>query len=78
MVVGEGEILGQVRRALAEAQNLGSAGPILARMFQDALAVGKRVRTETSINRFPASVSSAAASLVQAKTASETSKRPPC
>ena len=65
MVVGEGEILGQVRRALAEAQNLGSAGPILTRMFQDALAVGKRVRSETSINRFPASVSSAAASLIQ-------------
>ena len=71
MVVGEGEILGQVRRALAEAQNLGSAGPILTRMFQDALAVGKRVRTETSINRFPASVSSAAASLVQTETAGD-------
>ena len=65
MVVGEGEILGQVRRALAEASNFGSAGPILTRMFQDALAVGKRVRTETSINRFPASVSSAAASLIK-------------
>ena len=65
MVVGEGEILGQVRRALGEAQNLGSAGPILTRMFQDALAVGKQVRSKTSINRFPASVSSAAACLVQ-------------
>ena len=71
MVVGEGEILGQVRRALAEAQNPGSAGPVLTRMFQDALAVGKRVRTETSINRFPASVSSAAASLIQTGTASD-------
>ena len=71
MVVGEGEILGQVRRALAEAQNLGSAGPVLTRMFQDALAVGKRVRTETSINRFPASVSSAAASLIQTGTAGD-------
>ena len=71
MVVGEGEILGQVRRALAEAQNIGSAGPILTRMFQDALAVGKRVRTETSINRFPASVSSAAASLIQTEAAGD-------
>ena len=65
LVVGEDEILGQVRRALAEAREKGSAGPVLSRMFQDALAAGKRVRSETDLNRFPASVSSAAASMVR-------------
>lgn len=65
LVVGEGEILGQVRHALAEAREKGSAGPVLSRMFQDALAAGKRVRSETEINRFPASVSAAAASIVR-------------
>ena len=65
LVVGEDEILGQVRRALADAREKGSAGPVLTRMFQDALAAGKRVRSETEINRFPASVSAAAASIVR-------------
>lgn len=65
LVVGEDEILGQVRRALANARESGSAGPALSRMFQDALAAGKRVRSETEINRFPASVSAAAASIVR-------------
>jgi len=63
-VVGEHEILGQVRRALADAQENSSAGPLLTRMFQDALAVGKRVRTETEIGRSPVSVSSAAVSIL--------------
>ena len=63
LVVGEDEILGQVRRALANAQESGSAGPALSRMFQDALAAGKR--SETEINRYPASVSAAAASIVR-------------
>lgn len=65
LVVGEGEILGQVRRALAAAQNNVSAGPTLTRLFEYALATGKRVRSETEINRYPASVSTAAASIVQ-------------
>ena len=65
LVVGEDEILGQIRRALAKAQADGSTGPTLARMFQDALAAGKRVRSETEINRYPASVSAAAASIVR-------------
>ena len=65
LVVGEDEILGQVRRALADARDDGSAGPVLTRMFQDALTAGKRVRSETEINRFPASVSAVAASIVR-------------
>ncbi len=65
LVIGEDEILGQIRRALVNAQAGDSVGPMLTRMFQDALATGKRVRSETEINRFPASVSAAAASIVR-------------
>ena len=59
LVPGEGEILGQVRAAFEAAE----PGPILDRVFRQALAVGKRVRTETAIGESPASVSSAAAAL---------------
>jgi glutamyl-tRNA reductase len=59
LVPGEGEILGQVRAAYESV----SPGPLLDRVFRQALAVGKRVRTETAIGESPASVSSAAAAL---------------
>jgi glutamyl-tRNA reductase len=61
LVPGEGEILGQVR----EAFEASSPGPLLDRVFRQALQVGKRVRTETAIGESPASVSSAAAALAQ-------------
>jgi glutamyl-tRNA reductase len=61
LVPGEGEILGQVR----EAYEAGAYGPVLDRLFREALRVGKKVRTETAINESPASVSSAAAALAQ-------------
>ena len=63
-VIGEDEILGQVRRAFAEAQERESAGLVLTRLFQEALAAGKRVRSETEIGRCPVSVSGAAASIL--------------
>jgi len=59
LVPGEGEILGQVRAAYESVQ----PGPLLDRVFRQALGVGKRVRTETAIGESPASVSSAAAAL---------------
>jgi glutamyl-tRNA reductase len=59
LVPGEGEILGQVRAAFEAVES----GPLLDRVFRQALAVGKRVRTETAIGESPASVSSAAAAL---------------
>ncbi|HEY6961141.1 MAG TPA: glutamyl-tRNA reductase [Gaiellaceae bacterium] len=59
LVPGEGEILGQVR----DAYEAVSPGPVLDRVFRQALGVGKRVRTETAIGESPASVSSAAAAL---------------
>jgi glutamyl-tRNA reductase len=59
LVPGEGEILGQVRAAYEAV----TTGPLLDRVFRQALGVGKRVRTETAIGESPASVSSAAAAL---------------
>jgi glutamyl-tRNA reductase len=59
LVPGEGEILGQVRSAFEAVE----PGPLLDRVFRQALAVGKRVRSETAIGESPASVSSAAAAL---------------
>lgn len=61
MVPGEGEILGQVR----DAYESGHPGPLLDRLFRQAIHAGKKVRTETAIAESPASVSSAAAALAE-------------
>jgi glutamyl-tRNA reductase len=65
LVVGEPQILGQIVRALELSRGQNMVGPVLNRLFQSAVHAGKRVRTETSISRNPASVSSLAASLVE-------------
>ena len=65
MVPGEAQILGQVREAYHAARDVRTVGPILHRLFRQALRVGKRVRTETAIGENPASVSSAAAELAE-------------
>jgi glutamyl-tRNA reductase len=62
-VVGEAEVLGQVRNAWDAARELGSAGPALNLLFRHALEVGKRARTETAIGRHVASVSTAAVAM---------------
>jgi len=59
MIVGEGEILGQVREAWQAAVREGTA-PQLAGLFRHAVESGKRVRTETGIGRHPVSIPSAA------------------
>ncbi|MQY15709.1 Glutamyl-tRNA reductase [Streptomyces sp. RB5] len=51
MVVGEGQILGQIKDALGLAQELHSAGRTLNELFQQALRVGKRAHSETGIDR---------------------------
>jgi glutamyl-tRNA reductase len=51
MAVGEGQILGQTREALRLGQELGTVGPALNTLFQQALRVGKRTRAETDIER---------------------------
>jgi len=60
MVVGESQILGQVRRAFAAAGSTGSIGPVLHRLLQLAIAAGRRVRGETGLGRRSASVPHAA------------------
>ncbi|MFE5724258.1 glutamyl-tRNA reductase [Streptomyces erythrochromogenes] len=51
MVVGEGQILGQIKDALALGQELHSAGRLINDLFQQALRVGKRAHSETGIDR---------------------------
>ena len=65
MVVGESEILGQVRRAYQVATEQGNVHRILGQALRYALRVGKRARTETAIGRNPVSVSSAAVELAR-------------
>ncbi len=60
MAVGEGQILGQTREALARAQEAGTAGPALNLLFQQALRVGKRAHAETSIDQAAPTLVSAA------------------
>ncbi len=61
LVPGEGEILGQVRLA----HELGATGPLLDRVFRQALHAGRKVRAQTAIGQSPASVSAAAAALAE-------------
>jgi glutamyl-tRNA reductase len=61
LVPGEGEILGQVRGAF----DAGTTGPILDRLFRQALYAGRKARAQTAIGEAPASVSAAAAALAQ-------------
>ncbi|WP_405562122.1 glutamyl-tRNA reductase [Streptomyces sp. NBC_01180] len=56
MVVGEGQILGQIKDALALGQELHTAGRLLNDLFQQALRVGKRAHSETGIDRAGQSV----------------------
>ncbi|MBW3574135.1 MAG: glutamyl-tRNA reductase [Actinobacteria bacterium] len=62
-VLGETEILGQVKGAWELAVAEGATGPVLNMLFRHALEVGKRVRTETAISRHITSVSQAAVAL---------------
>lgn len=65
MMLGEAEILGQVREAYRVAHEQGATGPILNRLFQGALEVGKRVRSETELGSRPMSVASAGVKLAE-------------
>jgi glutamyl-tRNA reductase len=63
MIVGEAEVQGQVKRAYEMALVEGVSGPVSNRLFRDALAAGKRVRTETGVARNNVSVSTVAVQL---------------
>src|ERR1700687_802816 len=65
MLLGEAEILGQVREAYRFAHEQGATGPVLNRLFQGALEVGKRVRTETELGTRPMSVAAAGVKLAE-------------
>jgi glutamyl-tRNA reductase len=75
MIIGEGEILGQVREAWNAAEREGTSGPMLSRTFRHAIEVGKRARTETAIGRHAVSVSSAAVALATTRLGSLDDRR---
>jgi glutamyl-tRNA reductase len=63
LVVGEAQILGQLKEAYGVATSAGTSGPVLSRALERAFGVAKRVRTETTIARGAANVSSVAVEL---------------
>jgi glutamyl-tRNA reductase len=63
LVPGESQILGQVREAYDSARRAGATGPLLNRLFEDALRAGKRVRTEAKLHELPESVAASAVDL---------------
>jgi glutamyl-tRNA reductase len=65
LVLGEPQILGQVKDAWAAAREAGSMGTQLDRLFQQAFSTAKRARTDTRIGTNPVSVASAAVRLAQ-------------
>jgi glutamyl-tRNA reductase len=65
LLLGEAEILGQVREAYRFAHEHGDTGPVLNRLFQGALETGKRVRSETELGTRPMSVAAAGVKLAE-------------
>ncbi len=65
MVLGETQILGQLKDAVRSAQDAGTVGQHLTRLFQHTFSVAKKVRTDTEIGANPVSVASAAVRLAQ-------------
>jgi glutamyl-tRNA reductase len=65
MIIGEPQILGQVKDAFALAQSAGTVGPVLHSLMSQAFAVAKKVRTETEVGRLAVSVSYAAVELAR-------------
>jgi glutamyl-tRNA reductase len=65
MLLGEAEILGQVREAYLHAHENHVTGPVLNRLFQAALEIGKRVRAETELGTRPMGVASAGMKLAE-------------
>jgi glutamyl-tRNA reductase len=63
-ILGDGQILGQVRQAYATARAAQSTGPLLNRLFETALRAGKRARHETGLGRGTTTTASAAVEMV--------------
>ena len=67
MVLGEDQILGQVRKAFSNARKRGTTGQLLDKVLAKAIKVGKLVRTRTKINEGSVSISSAAVDLASSE-----------
>jgi glutamyl-tRNA reductase len=65
LVLGEAEILGQVRAAFEDGREAGTTGPVLSLLFRTAVTTGRRARRETAIGANPATASSMALALAQ-------------
>src|SRR5690606_22477575 len=65
LVLGEPQILGQMKSAYAVAQEAGTVGSELGRLFRQTFAIAKRVRTDTAIGENPVSVAFAAVRMAQ-------------
>lgn len=65
MILGEPQILGQIKSAYRDADDLGALGNELSTLFQTAFSVAKQVRTDTAIGNSPVSVAFAAVSLAR-------------
>jgi glutamyl-tRNA reductase len=65
MVLGESQILGQIKEAFSESCAAGAVGPLFNRLFQQVFAVAKEIRANTTIGACPVSVASAAVGLAK-------------
>ncbi len=65
LILGEPQILGQMKSAFAVAQEAGTIGPELGRLFRQTFSVAKKVRTDTAIGENPVSVAYAAVNMAQ-------------
>ena len=65
MVVGEPQILGQVKRAMGEAERTGALGPVLGEMVRRAISVGRRTRRETDLGKGLPSIPKVATGMVR-------------
>lgn len=65
MVLGEPQILGQMKKAYESSRDLGLAGPVLNLLFQQTFAVAKQVRTNTRIGASPVSIASTSVALAR-------------
>ena len=76
-MLGEGQILAQVKKMARLGQEHKSTGPILGRLLNQAVSTGKRVRSETELGKGGVSISSAAVELAQLKCAQERGEQRP-
>lgn len=68
LVIGEAQILGQVKRAFFDSQESGHTGRLFNRLFQQAITIGKRAHTQTAVGKQAVSISYAAIQMLKQKT----------